>query len=128
MRIWLLVVLASLAPPVRAELPRVVGVEMREFAFRPSTIRLPANRPVRLVLTNRGELAHQLEAPVLRRVPAVAYDASLHIETGGLDVVRLQPGGTATIEVYLRARGRYPFACTIEGHKEAGMVGVLDIR
>jgi uncharacterized cupredoxin-like copper-binding protein len=25
-----------------------------------------------------------------------------------------------------RRKGRFPFACTIEGHREAGMVGVLE--
>ena len=127
-RVWLLVFLASLVPSVRAETPFVVRVEMREFAFRPSTIRMAANQPVRLVLMNRGQIAHQLEAPLLRRIPAVVYDGSLRVETVGLDIVRLQPGGTATIELYPRTRGRFPFACTIEGHKEAGMVGILEVR
>ena len=127
-RTWLLVLLASLVPSVRAETSPVVRVEMREFAFRPSTIRIAANQPVRLVLTNRGQIAHPFEAPLLRRIPAVVYDDSLRVETAGLDIVRLQPGGSATIELYLRTRGRFPFACTIEGHREAGMVGTLDVR
>jgi len=128
MRICLLVMFVSLALPARAAAPQTVRVEMREFAFRPSTIQIPANRLVRLTLTNRGQLAHQLDTPMLRSLPAVVYDASLHIETRGLDIVRLEPQATATIEMYIRTPGRYPFACTIEGHREAGMVGVFVVR
>lgn len=127
-RMWLLAVLVSLAPPVWGETPLVVRVEMREFAFRPSTIRLTAGRPVRLILTNRGQIAHQFEAPALRRIPAVVSNGSLRVEAMGLDIVRLQPGGTATVELYLQTRGRFPFACTIEGHTEAGMVGIVEVR
>ena len=126
--IWLIVVLISLAPMAHAEQRAVIRVEMREFAFRPSTIRIAARRPVRLVLSNRGEIAHQFDAPLLRRLPAVVSDGVVRVETGGLDLVRLQPGGTATIDLYLRTPGRFSFACTIEGHREAGMVGTLDVR
>jgi uncharacterized cupredoxin-like copper-binding protein len=128
MRIWLLATLLMFPPPLAAETIPTVRVEMTEFRFRPSGIRLPVNRPVRLILTNRGQLAHQLDAPVLRRVPVVIYDDSLHVETGGVDIVRLDPGKTATLDLFLRTIGRFPFACTIEGHKEAGMVGTLEVR
>ena len=128
MRIWLLAMLLLFPPPLAAQSIPTVRVEMTEFRFRPSSIRLAANRPVRLVLTNRGQLAHQLDAPVLRHAPPVIYDDSLHVETGSLEILRLDPGKTATLELFLRTPGRFPFACTIEGHKEAGMVGVLEVR
>jgi len=126
--LWLLAVLAFLTPHVQADPAQIVRVEMREFAFRPSTIRLGAGRPVRLVFTNRGQIAHQFEAAALRSVPAVVSHGGLRVETTGLDIVRLQPGGTATLDLYIRSRGRFRFACTIEGHAEAGMVGILELR
>jgi uncharacterized cupredoxin-like copper-binding protein len=81
-----------------------------------------------VVLVNRGQIAHQVEAAVLRGLPATVIGGSLHVESTGLEVVRVQPGGSATVQVLLPRRGRFPFACTIEGHKEAGMIGVFDVR
>lgn len=127
-RLWLCLLLTVLVPAAQADSPPVVRLEMREFSFQPSTVRLPAGRLVKLVLMNRGQLAHQVEAAALRGVPATVIGGPLHVESTGLDVVRVQPGGSATVETLLPKRGRFPFACTIEGHREAGMTGMLDIR
>lgn len=122
--------LLFLVLPVSAapETPAVIAVDMREFAFRPSVIQLTAGRPVRLVFTNRGQIAHQFETEYLRQIPARVMDATLSVETPGLDLVRLAPGSSATVEFLPRRRGRFTFACTIEGHREAGMHGVLEVR
>lgn len=106
----------------------VVLVEAREFVFRPAVIRLRAGHPVTLRLVNRGQIAHQLEADVLRGLPVAVVDSQTYIEASGLDVLRVQPGAAASLRFVPRVRGRFSFACTIEGHQEAGMTGVLEIR
>ena len=125
-----LVCLLSMVLPAAAapETPAVIPVEMREFAFHPALIRLTAGRSVRLVFTNRGQIAHQFVSEYLQRIPVRVMDATLDLEGPGLDLVRVAPGGSATLEFLPRTRGRFMFACTIEGHREAGMYGVLDIR
>jgi uncharacterized cupredoxin-like copper-binding protein len=80
------------------------------------------------VFTNRGQIAHQFETDYLRQIPARIADVTLSVEASGLDVVRLAPGSTATVEFLPRRRGRFTFACTIEGHREVGMHGVLEVR
>jgi len=121
----LLAVLPVSAAPAT---PVVIRVEMREFTFRPSVIPLTAGWPVRLVFANRGQIAHQFETDYLRSVPARVTDGTMSMEASGLDLVRLAPGGSANVEFLPRRRGRFTFACTIEGHREAGMHGVLDVR
>jgi len=106
----------------------VVEVEMLEFAFRPRTIHLKVGMPVRLTLRNRGQIAHQLESVYLRQVNVRILNDALHVEAPGLDIARLNPGGSATLEFLPRRRGRVVFACTIEGHREAGMTGILEVR
>ena len=103
-------------------------VEMAEFVFRPSTLRLTAGRPVKLLFGNRGQIAHQFETDYLLKVPVAIVDAIMHVENPGVAIVGMQPGARATIEFLPRVRGRFPFACTIEGHREAGMRGLLDVR
>ncbi|MDR7420317.1 MAG: cupredoxin domain-containing protein [Armatimonadota bacterium] len=108
--------------------PTTVDVEMVEFAFRPSVIRLEAGRPAKVVLRNRGQIAHQLVADYLLKMPIRLVDATLDAEMPGIELVRLEPGGSARLEFHPRRKGRFIFACTIEGHREAGMHGVLEVR
>jgi uncharacterized cupredoxin-like copper-binding protein len=122
-----LLLVAGLAPlpgPPRDPLT----VEMREFAFRPRVIRLAAGRPAILRFVNRGEIAHQFAADILRSSPAELRDAWAYAEVSGLTVLRLQPGASSTLTFRPSRAGRFRFACTIEGHRERGMEGVLEVR
>ncbi len=113
---------------IRAQVPVIVRVQMQEFAFRPATIRLVAGRSVRLILVNQGQIAHQFETTYLHALPVRLVGDALSAEAAGLDLVRLNPGGTARVEFLPHGKGRFVFACTIEGHKEAGMLGILEVR
>jgi uncharacterized cupredoxin-like copper-binding protein len=120
---------SSAAPTsVPASTFAIVRVEMAEFLFRPSVISVQAGRPVRLVFVNRGRLAHQFEAEYLRTLPVRVFDEAILTEAPGANFVRLEPEATASIEFDPRRRGRFAFACTIEGHREAGMRGFLEVR
>ena len=125
----LLALVSIVAFPVAAAAPvaRPIVVEMVEFAFHPATIRVRVRQPATLRFVNRGQIAHQFVADILRTVPVATNDSIMHIESPGLDALRLQPGESATIQFVLRQRGRFRFACTIEGHREAGMEGVLEV-
>ena len=103
----------------------VVRIEMREFQFLPAVIRLPGGRPVTLRFVNKGQLAHQFEAGYLRALAVTITDDATRVEAPGLDFLRLQPGGTASLQFVPRRPGRYEFACTIEGPREAGMKGII---
>jgi len=105
-----------------------VRIEMTEFAFRPATVRIPVGRPVRLTLTNRGQIAHQFETDYLRKTWVRMTNESAYVETNGLDFMGVQPGAWGRLEFMPRRIGRFAFLCTIEGHQEAGMQGVLEVR
>ncbi len=125
-----LVFLGALLPPARAVAQGVVTVHitMTEFAFHPAAVRLHAGLRVRLVLINRGQIAHQFDAAYLYDTPVRVADAVISIDAPGAGAVRLNPDGTVRIEFVPTRRGRYAFACTLEGHREAGMSGTLDVR
>jgi len=130
MKYILLLVLAGIVTFPVASAERGAGpilVEMVEFAFHPATIRVRVGQSVMLRFVNRGQIAHQFVADYMRTVPVVANDSMMRVEVPGLDSLRLQPGESATIQFVSRQRGRFQFACTIEGHQEAGMRGVLEI-
>jgi uncharacterized cupredoxin-like copper-binding protein len=124
----ILATLLVLPTATSAQPLRTLRIDMTEFAFRPAIIRLTSGQPVRLLLVNRGQIAHQFETDYLRKVAVTIVDATMQVESPGLQVIRLQPDARATIEFLPRLRGRFPFACTIEGHREAGMEGALEVR
>lgn len=87
-----------------------VEVVATEFGFSPDRLTLPAGETVNLTLVNQGRLLHDLTIP-------------------GLDVrIVAGPGDTATAGVVLEEPGEYPFLCTVPGHSEAGMTGVLVVE
>jgi uncharacterized cupredoxin-like copper-binding protein len=78
------------------------------MAFEPAEIAVRAGE-VEMVLRNEGSVLHDLridEQPFIAEAPA---------------------GETATGRLVLD-EGRYQFFCSLPGHREAGMEGVLEVR
>lgn len=124
---FVVVATASMILAAHAAAPSdALVVEMREFAFRPALLRVPIGRPVTLRLVNRGQIAHQFETTALQGLALTVSDEQLRLEGVSVEILRLQPGASAAVVFTPRRKGRFPFACTIEGHREAGMVGVLE--
>lgn len=104
-----------------------LGVEMKEFAFEPSSINVPANAQVSLDLTNSGTLEHEfaimkkgqkLTAPVNEDElePNVFWEHEL--EAGDSETLQFQAPGEP---------GEYQIICGIAGHLEQGMEGTLTV-
>jgi plastocyanin len=84
-----------------------VRVVARDFSFSPDQVRLAAGATVNLVLVNQGDVLHDLTVPALGfRVEAAA-------------------GATAMGALGATRPGRYGFLCSVPGHQQAGMSGVL---
>lgn len=97
------------APPPEsgAEEVKVAGAE---FFFEPEEIRLEAGEPVELAFRNRGMMFHTLTV-------------------GELDVdLRAAPGESVSGGLGEVEPGRYAFICTVPGHAEAGMRGILVVE
>jgi plastocyanin len=86
---------------------REVRVTMDEYAFSPSRIELRAGETVNVVLVNEGALPHDLT------IPALGFSLGA------------APGATAEAALTAPAPGTYPFFCSVPGHRQLGMVGVL---
>ena len=87
--------------------PSEIRVVASDFKFDPPSIKLPAGRPVTLVLDNRGTVEHDLHVPAL--------NIELHA----------MAGKSATATVTAAKAGTYDVDCTIAGHKELGMKGLM---
>lgn len=98
---------ASLAP---VEGPTSPGLDVvaTEMAFTPDAVAVDAG-DIEVAMTNDGSILHDLRID----------DQSFILEA--------VPDETVSGEVTLEA-GSYAFFCSIPGHREAGMEGVLEVR
>jgi uncharacterized cupredoxin-like copper-binding protein len=122
---WLLAACASQPKAVE------VIVQAGEFKFEPASIELTAGTPVRLTLQNAGTVEHDFSVAEMPMVESAAASTPMagH-EMGGMQAVpqlhvAAAIGQRATVEFTPTKAGSYGFFCTVPGHKEAGMAGVL---
>src|SRR5262245_64195751 len=85
-----------------------VQVTLTEFAISPSTITVPAG--AKLDITNAGSANH-----------------SFFIEGTTVSTKELKPGESQTLDLKDVKEGMYTVSCTIPGHKQAGMSGMLHL-
>lgn len=110
--------------------PPELVVSAKDFRYQPERIAVPAGQTVRLKLVNNDTVDHDLtsNAPVTvvkrpgghAHAAAGAANASLHMHTGAR--------GSDSIDITLKEKGEYEVFCTVEGHKEQGMVAKLVVQ
>ena len=122
---------------------RTVEIEMKEFSFSPSTIRLKAGERVVLRVKNSGTMEHDLMAG-REAEPSEGYHedlfkemdvrmtggtaASDHGHAGGLGLLLPSGRSGAAAFTVTASPGQYEFGCFVVGHYEVGMKGALIIE
>ncbi|MDR7416425.1 MAG: cupredoxin domain-containing protein [Armatimonadota bacterium] len=132
---------------------QVVEIQMKEFAFVPSTVTLRAGVPAEVRLVNRSVVEHEFMVYDLghlhltgmdpekmhRELEARSYFRGLPVQVEGkakmverrgkdLAMVTLAPGERVTLRFTPRKRGTFEMGCHIPGHYEAGMKGSWVVR
>lgn len=97
---------ATPAPPAGV----VLEVTATEFEFDPSALSASAGADVTIRLTNGGIVEHDF---VIDDLGVMVHAAVGETQEGTIRAV---------------AAGTYDFYCSIPGHKEAGMVGTLEVK
>jgi plastocyanin len=88
-----------------------VTVEGSEYAFTPSTFTLKKGQPVELTFKNTGAFPHNLSIPDLNIKTKT-------IQAGERDIITFTPNKT----------GQFSFMCTVLGHADKGMNGILTVQ
>jgi uncharacterized cupredoxin-like copper-binding protein len=91
-----------------------------EFGFKLSKFSLIPAGTVIFKVSNKGKAIHDF------KLCSKATGGSLNSCTGSV-TRRLAPGQSATLTVTLKKSGKYEFLCTVPGHANAGMKGLLGI-
>jgi FtsP/CotA-like multicopper oxidase with cupredoxin domain len=89
---------------------KFVEVLLKDLAIDPSTLSVPAGRPLVFHVMNEGATQH-----------------SFAISVNGTDVATpmLDPGGMTNLNVPALDAGSYDAYCTVPGHREAGMTATV---
>ena len=92
--------------------PVAIEIMLSEFAISPSTISVPASRPIAFSIMNMGTAAH-----------------TFAVETPDGQVVspEIAAGSTGSLSVPALPAGDYDVLCTVVGHADLGMVGTLSV-
>ncbi len=116
---------AIVAAAARADAP--VEISIRYSRFSPSSVAVPAGRPVTFVLANDDPIDHEW----------IVGDDGVHERhrTGSEPVHASRPtevtvpaGEMRTTTVTFSAPGSYRFICHLPGHEAYGMVGTVVVR
>ena len=108
----------------------MLAVEVKEFAFIPATLEVTAGQPVELVLTNSGTLEHDFSILEFPTEGPATSDGGMDHDMGAMEEqpdlhTAAAAGQSTTLQFTPSKPGTYEFFCTVDGHKEAGMVGTL---
>ena len=102
----------SAAATASGTLEIVATDEAGQFRFSPDRIEVAPGQQVTVRVVNRGASAHDFAVP------------DLGVETGLID-----PGQEKTVTFTAPSKpGEYRFICTVPGHEQLGMHGVLAVR
>ena len=107
-----------------------ITVEASDFAYDPASITIPAGQPVTLTLMNTGAVEHDFVIDTIQVTDVEASESgpAQHHQMDEADYdlhFFARAGESAVLKFTALEPGTYEIFCSIEGHKQAGMIGTL---
>lgn len=108
-----------------------ITLDLTDFSYSIPSFTIPAGEPVTVTLVNKGLVEHdfvieQVDAQMTLLQDSGSEAHQAHGEESDFDVhASAQVGTTTVIELTILEPGTYQFFCSVEGHREAGMIGEL---
>lgn len=114
-----------------AKVSRTIPVEMNDtMRFTPGKVSVKAGETVRFFIVNKGKVPHEMvigtaeeideHAELMKKMPGM-----VHKEANQITLAAGQRGG---IVWQFAKAGTVAYACLVPGHKEAGMVGTVEVN
>jgi uncharacterized cupredoxin-like copper-binding protein len=114
---------------------RTVTVTMREtddgkMIYEPNQLSVKRGEQVRFVLVNEGQVPHEfmLASKAENDKHAVLMQKFPDMEHDDPNGKTLQPGQRTELLWRFSKAGTFEFACLIPGHREAGMLGNVQVK
>ena len=108
-----------------------ITVQATDFAYNPLSITILVGQPVTITLDNAGAVEHDfvIDKINVKDVEASETGPAMHHQMGEMPEYDLhfyaKAGESAVLKFTPLEPGTYEIYCTIQGHKEAGMIGKL---
>jgi uncharacterized cupredoxin-like copper-binding protein len=109
---------------------RTVRVTLTDnMRFTPDRLEVRQGETIRIVLANEGKLLHEFVLGTRKELDA---HAALMVKFPGMQhdepyMAHVSPGKTGEIVWTFNRAGEFDFACLINGHYQAGMVGKVNV-
>ena len=131
-RTWLLLAaVLFLAACGSAAAPTTVRTEVSatELSFTPTQVTAKVGQQITVSFANVGAVEHDWAVMNLpaREVHASGEAHGAHDEMAPEVHVAAKPGGRAELTFTPDKAGRYTIVCTVPGHADAGMMGMLTV-
>ncbi|SCX65752.1 plastocyanin/azurin family copper-binding protein [Variovorax sp. EL159] len=117
-------------PGVAAKVTRTVKVDMTDsMRFTPANIDVKQNETVRFIVSNSGNLKHELVLGTEKDLKAhyEAMKKNPEMEHAEPNMVTLAPGKTGEIVWQFTKAGKVDFGCLQPGHYDMGMKGAVSV-
>lgn len=102
-----------------------------DFQFSPGVVLVPLGQSITITFVNNGQTTHDFAIVAMEatEISGNTSDSSVqgHTEHASEYVIHVATtaGGSSTVVFTPQKAGQYEFICTVDGHKEAGMLGTL---
>ena len=114
-----------------AKVSRTIPIEMDDaMRFTPGEVSVKAGETVRFFIVNKGKLPHEMvigtaeeideHAEMMKKMPGMVHKEA--------NQITLAPGQRGGIIWQFGKAGTLTYACLQPGHREAGMVGKIDVN
>jgi uncharacterized cupredoxin-like copper-binding protein len=117
-------------PGVAAKVTRTIKVDMTDsMRFTPASIDVRQNETVRFVVTNSGQLKHELVLGSEKDLKAhyEAMKKNPEMEHAEPNMVTLAAGKTGEVVWQFTKAGKVDFGCLQPGHYDMGMKGAVNV-
>ena len=101
-----------------------IDVELKEFAFSPTSWEIAAGEEITVNLTNAGAIEHEW---VVMKPGSEITSEDQFTEDKVLWEAEAEPGQAITAAMDALTAGEYQIICAIESHFAAGMKGTLTV-
>ncbi|MEO6660935.1 MAG: cupredoxin family protein [Burkholderiaceae bacterium] len=114
-----------------AKVSRTIAVEMNDtMQFTPDKVSVKAGETVRFFIVNKGKVPHEMvigtaeeideHAEMMKKTPSMVHKEA--------NQITLAPGQRGGIVWQFAKAGTVTYAYLVPGHKEAGMVGTIEVN
>src|SRR5699024_3591478 len=102
-------------------------IKANEYDFLPNSINVDVGETVTLSVDNTGTVEHDLEIVDFNPDNVQQDDSHNHGQNANSSYLHSTRREIHTVSLTHSEKDEYSYICTLPGHKESGMIGMMDV-